>query len=86
MRTVQVTSAFTIHSIPASAIVLTGVVSVTGLVFASLLGWPLWRIALADTVSILLQSLHAGRVNERVNPTIEAVPARSVTNRLAARR
>jgi hypothetical protein len=47
MRMVQVTSAFTIHSVPARAIVLTGVVSVTGLIFASLLGWPLWRIALA---------------------------------------
>jgi hypothetical protein len=47
MRTVKVTSAFTIHSIPARAIVLTGVASFIGLLFASLLGWPLWRIALA---------------------------------------
>jgi hypothetical protein len=47
MRAVQITGAFTIHSAPARAIVLTGAASLVGLLFASLLGWPLWRIALA---------------------------------------
>ena len=46
MRTVQVTKAFTFHHVPARAVMLTGVTSFIGLLFASLLGWPLWRIAL----------------------------------------
>jgi hypothetical protein len=45
MRVGAITRAFAIHSVPPRIVLMTALTSLAGLMFTSLLGWPLWRIA-----------------------------------------